>query len=709
MANTKDLKELARERPDVGELGELYSDAITRRDSNVWTRNQVNYNTRYCIWSGQSLDGRKWTAKKGKSVFPWPGASDARVLLTDLLINEDVAKLMMVWRRMRIMVAGVESQDAEFATRLTQILRWMKYTQMTEARRETRLLANIYLERGAAALGVFWERTSQLGYQTIDRESLAVLAMQAQAQPEVPVIAGADNATLALLPTLLLDPTQDENTGTILQAILPGLKPGRARAMAKELRENGEANYPQPYVVRDRPTIVALALNEDLFLPCDATGIQEASEVFRRELLTETALRERVISHGWKTDWVNEMIQTQRGRITTDLNYPTIRQRASSLLGLTARTHWNTDRLFEVVHAYTRRGDADGVPGIYYTVFAPGIKDSAAWHGLLNYDHGEMPFILFERENRSRVPDDARGYGEVAATWQNQVKAEWDARIDRTSLATLPPAYHPPGLAPDEWGPGAMISTMRPDAYGFMTGPKYDLGSKEVEETVSRFAFRYFGRLVDEQNTVESQAMQQELAENWMAGHAQADRQVLQLMQQFMPDSFYYRVVGSNQGKGIHTTRQEIQGAFDITVGFTMSDLIPEQVEAKLGLLEKALQMDVTGRIDRNEALAVVFELIDPNLGERLLRPAAEAAQAEIDDEDTTFARMFAGIPQDVRPGQAYDLRLQRLNQILSQNPDATQRAQNDPQFRENVERRMKQLQFQLQQRENARIGVLGA
>ena len=75
---------------------------------------------------------------------------------------------------------------------------------------------------------------------------------------------------------------------------------------------------------------------------------------------------------------------------------------------------------------------------------------------------------MFERETRGRLLDDSRGYGEIAATWQQQIKTEWDSRIDLASIATLPPSYYPPGAPPDSWGPGVGIPTDRPDDYGFM-------------------------------------------------------------------------------------------------------------------------------------------------------------------------------------------------------------------------------------------------
>ena len=138
-----------------------------------------------------------------------------------------------------------------------------------------------------------------------------------------------------------------------------------------------------------------------------------------------------------------------------------------------------------MIHAYQRLHDLDGVPGIYYTCFSPGVKEHYAWHGLLDYEHGEYPFIHIERESRSRLLDEARGYGEIASTWQHQIKTQWDSRVDRASLATLPPMYYPSGMAPDKWGPGVQIPTVSPQDYGFLDIPKYDVGSQEVEESAA--------------------------------------------------------------------------------------------------------------------------------------------------------------------------------------------------------------------------------
>ena len=705
----KVYKELATTEPNLNQLLEDFTWCVQRQNSTVFRRQKQNYNTRYCIWPNQSLDGKKWTTAQGPKVFPWEGASDARVPLIDNYINQDVAFLMAAWRRMRSIVSGTEINDAAFANRMTQVLRWMLYTQMTEAPRELRLTANYMLERGVAILGVFWEQRQQLGYETIDMETIKGISMQAEQQAQM--TGQADNLMQMMidLPRIIMDPSLEDEAVQVAALQYPDVQTTRLHKVIADLRTTGMAKFPRPYTVKNRPTFVALAPNEEIFIPPEATDIQTTRGLHRRELVTETTLRDRITSMHWDRDWVEEVIATQRGKVTTDFdgNISHRIQRVNSTGVL------NVEKLFEVVHSFERKHDEDGVPGIYMTVWSPHmIKDAKrrentyALRTLLDYQHGEYPFVLFERETRGRLLDDSRGYGEIAATWQQQIKTEWDSRIDLASIATLPPSYYPPGAPPDSWGPGVGIPTDRPDDYGFMEVPRSNGAlSSEVQENVREFSDEYFGRSINPEKAVLMSTMRQDLADNWLAACGMANTQVMQLMQQYMPDQFYYRIVGSNKGRPIHSTRDEIQGKFDVTTAFNAKVLDPEYVKAEFELLGQVMNADTSGRIDRDEVLSVMFELTDPNLGERLLKSAEESSQSEIDDEAAAFAKMFSGQQVDIRPGQAYQLRLNWLQQQMSTNPTAQQMYQSNKQFKENVDRRLQQLNFQLQQRENAITG----
>lgn len=691
-------------------LREGWDWCVAQRDSNVFLRQRQNFEARYCVWPYQSADGRKWAAGKGREIFPWPGANDARVPLIDKYIREDAAFLMTVRRRARAMVSGVESNDAAFANRLTQLLRWLTGTQMKEWGTEHRLWASYGLERGAAVMGVFWARERQMGYEEADMESLLVFA---QANPDwQPVI------------ELIRNPATEQEAAEMLTMHPTFEEAGVAklRALVSDLRTTGAGRIALPQVVKDRPKVVALLLNEELFLPPEATDISE--EAHWRELLTEAQLRERVGSMGYDEGWVEKMVDTQKGVMTADLGLAAALSRAR-VTGM-SNGLLRTSRLFEVLHSFVRTPDENGVPAVRYTCWNPGVAreedqrgrrrgmvdgisaGTVAWDGMLDYKHGKLPFVLWEWDKHARLVDEARGYGEIAQTMQRQIKVEWDSRTDRAALATLPPMFHPVGKEPARWGPGARLPQMRPNEYGFVDPPRMDMGSKEVEETARRFADEYFGRPVDEQNVTEARTLKQDLADTWLEQCAEVDAQLLQLCQQFMPDEFFFRVVGSSKGKPIHATREEIQGSFDVMVGYNAENLDSELKQEKLSLMERALAMDVNGIIDRDAALEVAFEMIDPNLGERLLRPGEEATQREVEDEQAVFAKMSSGVPVDVKPGQAYQLRLQTLDQILQGSPIAQERYMKNEDFRKLVDWRRQQLQHQIEQRQNATVGRLG-
>jgi hypothetical protein len=66
--------------------------------------------------------------------------------------------------------------------------------------------------------------------------------------------------------------------------------------VVKELRENGKAEFPAPYVRVNQPSICAYRLFEDIFLPANTTDLQRARCIFLREWLTEAELKEREMS-----------------------------------------------------------------------------------------------------------------------------------------------------------------------------------------------------------------------------------------------------------------------------------------------------------------------------------------------------------------------------------------------------------------------------
>ena len=393
-SGTAELKELAdAKNPKLNELREDFLWAVEQRDTNIFRRQRLNYDSRYCVWANQSDDGRKWNPRRGEDqVFPWNGASDARVPLVDMYTNKDAAFLNVLTARMPIIVRPTEINDAKFATTATTFLRWMIYEQITEWRTEQRLLANYFCERGCGVMGAVWDRRQQLGYEEIDLEQIITrIHGELQSNPNA-------DKRLQELPHMLLNPAFDEESAKIAQDFYPDVPAARLKKAIADLRQFGFAKFPRPYQVVNRPRVRAYAPNEDIFLPPEMTSMDDARNVHVRELLTEARLRDRVKSYGWKKDFVKQMIETQKGKITYGEDYLGSRSR---LLG--SRLIQNYTKLFEIIHSYRRLADDEGVPALYYTCWNINLaayKEDGIYasHDLLNYDHGEMPFTLFERE-----------------------------------------------------------------------------------------------------------------------------------------------------------------------------------------------------------------------------------------------------------------------------------------------------------------------
>lgn len=688
--------------PDVDRLVTEFRRAVDDRDTNYWERQRVNYETRYCLWANQSWDGRKWRRKDGKRPFPWLGASDARVPLVDKYIREDAALLMQVWANQKVLVRPTRpAQDAGWANRVTSLLRWQIYEEMEETETEAELLANMLLERGSAAVGIWWMREEQLTRETVTLEAITMAAQRAQQA----IAQGQRSDALELqanLPQLILDPTREAEVAMILGSMGSHIQfdEAKAKKMVRELRQSGVASFARTIVAKDRPCIRAMAWNEDVILPPECVDIQRSRVVFVRELLTETDLTARAKGYAYDPQWVDQVIETQRGKLVLDPS-----EYAANRNVAFGRGDADTRNLFEIITAYERLYDEDEVPGIWNTVFCPGLNRAtggaatSAKHELLDYAHGQFPIVEFALERRSRLVDDSRGYGERAHTFQQGIKRQWDARSDRADVATLPPSHHPPDEEPDSWGPGVQIPTMQPERFGYFDAPKFDQGSNEVEETVRRFADEYFGRPVDDQNTVEAGALKQDLVRGWLRGWKRVFTQVMQLDQQYLPDEVWVMVVGHGQGKTMRVTREEIQGPFNVTLRFNSRDLDPEFVQTKVQLLQQAMQFDVNGRLDRDEALLAAIELIDPSYAERLVKPGEAAALEQIDDEQTVLTKLVLGIGVDVRGDEAFALRRSVLEQTIRQSPTLQQAIRMNPQAQELVQRRIQQLDFNIQQR----------
>ena len=654
-----------------------------------------NYDTRFALWDGQSADGRKH-AREGAKIdpTPWDGASDLRVFLTDEAVNAKVAMLAMAFRKAQLVAVPVEGNDLKRAKIVSNFMKWLVQTQIPEIDREVELLGNYLCEKGVAATGQFWEMTREKTLLTLQLSDL-------QAQfPEADVM------------VMLTDPAMTDTLRALFEEMY-NCTAKKARKMIEDLRTTGRTTVPVAGREKSRPVVRAFNLDENLFIPNSSTDLETAPAVYRVQYFSAEQLRSFAATEGWDEKWVDAAISTCRGKYITPTTNEYIRVHSRSFNYIQEEM----DNLIGVVYAYQRLSDEDGIPGIYLTVFTPlmgpdgGEHLGYAKHGLLGYAHGQYPFVIHRREFLSRRLHDSRGIPEVGKPIQDQIKVHKDSRIDAASLAILPPMGYPVGRPPARWGAGARIPERRPNEYHFLDRPMPD-GNTEASETQLRNDFnRYLGFASATGDQQFALMKNQFETDKFMSSWSKAFRQIWSLYQQFGSEQVYFRVVGLRQQDPIQFIKGGQDEEYDFILNYQVESMDTEKTFEKIKQIAQIVATaDREGVVDYSEWLQAMIEAIDPTIAERIIQPKDVGQQKVVGELQDMLAKVYAGQDQDIKVGTPPELGLQVIQGYVQGDPVVQQRLQNpnDP-FGKRIEKLTKQLQFQVQQRENAKIGRLGA
>jgi hypothetical protein len=369
--------------------------------------------------------------------------------------------------------------------------------------------------------------------------------------------------------------------------------------------------------------------------------------------------------------------------------------------------------LIEIWHVYRKELDErTGAVKVTRTVISYSITDKAAVHDIMPYAHGLYPFVELPRERNTRPLLESRGIPEIVQTAQEEIKVQRDFRVDRASISILPPLKTPAARGKFDLvlGPAMQIPERRPGEISWMQPPAFDQGSIEVEAATRADIDRYFGRMTEAVNPNMAMLHMQELVDSWLIDMKLVSVQIMALAQQYMTPEEVARITGNAQ-LAFNASPQDIRGRFDITAEFDARLLDNEALGAKLEYLAKILvPMDSFGVIDRAGLVKYMFQAVDPNLAGMLVQDIGKATQAEIEDEQTAFAKIAAGTEPPLKEGgQNAQVRLQTLQQIIQSNPAVQQRYQQDEIFKKMIDARAQAFQFQLQQQQNAVIGRVGS
>jgi hypothetical protein len=349
--------------------------------------------------------------------------------------------------------------------------------------------------------------------------------------------------------------------------------------------------------------------------------------------------------------------------------------------------------------------EEDGSEGIYCTVFHKdysGGDESPAFakFELLN-GYEDYPVVVTKLSEDSKRLYDTMTIPDILRGIQNQVKVERDSRIDRNSLATLPPILHPVGQAPTDWGPGRMIPYRRKGDLDFAPTPPAPTGSIEIERTLEEQADALVG--LDVENPL-APVRRQFLIDKFLNHAAEVLQMTWKCFQRFGPDEVFFKVTGSPDP--MKFSKGDANENYDIVVSYDVLNTDRETQEKKLNSLVSLVQLDRSGRINMDSLLEVVANSIDPVMADSILQEGNQAAQKMMQDITDDLAKIFAGIEMPARPngGQV----AMQVIQNYTQQPDVAQRVQTDEAFKARLEKYIGQYTFMAQQAQNAQIGKIG-
>ncbi len=664
--------------PNVKTLRYAYDQTVNELEA-YFDLCRNSYDDRRNYWPGKSRDHRK----HGADAFPWEGASDIEAHTIDERITRLVSLFISSLNRSNVRAFPVEVSDMARAKLVSSFLKWMVSSgYIPRFKREMELGANYLLERGILMTYVGWHRE--------DRKFLQRLEL-AQIEQNLPGIT-----------ELVMQGDNDDELIGLMQATYSGVTKKRAKRALRDLRKTGSAELPIVQRQIDAPEVKTLAPDGDFFFPPYVTDPQRAPYCFWKTYYTAQELENKVVTDGWDEDFVDYVIDHFRGVNVDSIEREQEGRRSISLTD----NAYEANELIEIVYGYQRLIDReDGSEGIYCTVFhkefdgnelAPGYAKFELLNGYEDY-----PVVVSKLSEDSKRLYDTQTIPDILRGIQNQVKIERDSRIDRNSIATLPPILHPVGQAPTDWGPGRMIPYRRKGDLDFAPTPPAPNGSIEIEKTMEAQADRLCG--LDETSSI-SQIRKQFLVDKYLQHSAEVLKMCFKCYQRFGPDSIFFRVTGSPDP--VNFSKGDPNENFDIVISYDVLNTDPETQQKKLQEMVSLTQLDRSGRIDINSLLDVAAYSIDPVLADGILQPVETAQQQVIQQVTDDLSKIYSGIEMPARPNGA-QIALQAIEQYASQ-PDVAERLQSDESFAARLQKYAGQYSFQIQQAQNAEIGRVG-
>lgn len=645
---------------------------------------------RMCRWEGQSDDGKKHEEYLGYEPFPFEGSSDVRNRLIDNVINQLVMLCMTSWQRANIRVSGIEMGDAERSAAAQTLMHWIVNSKIrAELEREAELWAQYAFQFGWSAMHIGWERRISKRDDTITMQDLGAAAQQGNILLQQ-VFEAIQNKSVSDLAVMMVS-----------QALMCDQKEGRR--IVQSLIDTGAASYQQPYIQRNLPVVAALKPFDEIAFPPETVELQEARMIFKRTFMTEVQMKSIGLTEGWSEEFMEEAVNTagKSGYLHDSNLVPLINSVPNAVE--------KANNLIEIVYAYARQLDENGKAAIYYTVFCPQTQnDLYGKHEILEYAHGEYPFVELRRERLRRPVVESRGIPEILFTDQEELKAQHDASRDRTAFEVMPPMTCSRRLASNQRiGPGQLLPVNNKDDYAWLPPPSGTPATAfNLMDRIELKVAQQFGLYHPNVVPTQTQMIQQFVVNNFFLSWSQVYRQMFSLAMQYMLPEEIERVTGV----AIPVNNMDLNQMFDFSVKFDVRELDTNFVLEKLKAINQfVLPMDTGGNIDRSKLIKATIDAIAPETAKDIYIDQKTATQRQYREVQNDLALMMLGLEaQYVENDPQAGVKMQAMQDILSKNPKAQQMAQADGVFQALLQNYQKNLQMSLMQQQNAQIGRTG-
>lgn len=700
MQNRQGVDPLARaaESPDVSALITEFEYAVQNGPAQLSGLAQAE-DVRFNRWPGKSpeRDGRlhQKNQPQGETVKPYNRRPDTDVNLCDeiVLTETDLDLTAFSMAQMSAKAVHLNPMSAAKIAELTAIGRYIRDAIEPDTQDGAELLSQIKNSAGWCVLRTYWRERWTLVERTITMDEVFGTANQAMAEWQKAVVRGQADPTappsITQLPTLIADPTLEDLAVETVVASAPHLRKAKARQIVRDLRETGEAQFLDRQQVEKRPAVEVLIPGINFFVSGGAKDLQHARGILRVEFFYQAELEAMAVEAGWNEDFIARAAGTA-GQMSPHL---------SGLTGMNVNAD-SVDRRIEIWTTEVRQFDEDtGVTGIYCTTFSPHLnpgnragavdKSWYAAHYLLDFAHGEFPYVVARREVIGPALDDSRGVAEMVQADQNQIKLHQDGLAIRAQWEVSPALIKVgPGWSKIKElpAPGAEISNLASGAE--LKAFTLDRGNpqvgaafiREIEQgTRRRFALPNNGE--DGGHPSLWQMRQSRNSRRWLACWQSAFWQLTVLCYQEFSPAELAQVIG-------RWPQLEVPDLLShrLVLSFDARALDNDWRKETLATFLQLLTMDKGGQIDTAALIKIIGSMTDTTMMDSVLRsPQGAQAQLYRKVEQDVTSILLGNPPPLVEMDASAGMQKQMAFAVIGKNRMYQQMIATNPQAQENL------------------------